>query len=505
MKILEKEGIIMHKKTTPEMVGIRSEDIKRYLECLENANLSTHSIVMMRHGKVFYEAYWKPFNENFLHRMYSVSKSFVALAIGFLEQDGIISLDDKIVDCFEEEITKNANDKIKTQTIKDMLMMCTGKPLAPWNWFDSGTEDRVKWYFDTSKENPETHKIPGTVFEYDSTGSFVLGALVEKKTGKKLMEYLREKLFDKIGVSEGAYALECPGGNAWGDSAVMCTSLDLAKVVNFTMNMGKHNGEQILNEKFVKDATSNLVSTASVGLTVSSYGYGYLIWRTRDNSFFFNGMGCQFGIAVPDKDMVFVINSDNQGILNAKSSIIDPFYEIIVHNAEEDALEENESAYEELIKFSDNLELFSLKNSIESQMQEKINGKTFTLSENPMGIKDVKFTFDNDSGTFLYTNAQGKKELKFGIGKNSFGKFPQEGYSDMVGGKSAPGNYYECAASGVWTHDNQLAVFVQIIDKYFGRLYMKFVFKDENTIAISMSKVAEAFMKEYEGYAEGRA
>lgn len=495
----------MYEKVTPESVGVKSEDIKKYVETLENANLSTHSIIMMRHGKVFYEAYWKPFDENFLHRMYSVSKSFVALAIGFLEQDGIISLDDKIVDCLDCEIVKNANDKIKTQTIKNMLMMSTGKPLFPWNWFETKAPDRVKAYFDTSDQNPHMQRIPGCIFEYDSWGSFVLGALVEKKTGKKLMDYLREKMFDKIGVSKEAYCLECPGGNAWGDSAVLCTALDLAKVVNFTMNMGNHNGEQILNEKFVKDATSNLINTNSGDFTVGSYGYGYLIWRTRENSFFFNGMGCQFGIAIPDKDMVFVINSDNQGIPNAKSSIIDAFYETVVHNVQDVAVEENEEAHKVLLDFSDNLKLFSLKNSSEENVASKINGKTFVLSENPMGIKDIKFTFTDKEGVCEYTNAQGKKELKFGIGENVFGKFPQEGYSDLVGGVEAPGNYYDCAASGVWTGATQLAVAVQVIDKYLGRLYMRFAFPDENTITVEMNKVAENFMNEYQGYAEGKA
>ena len=503
-KKTEKEGIIMFEKVTPEKVGVRSEDIKKYVKALENANLSTHSIVMLRHGKVFYEAYWKPFNKNFLHRMYSVSKSFVGLAIGFLEQDGLISLDDKIIDCLDKETTKNANEKIKMQTIRDMLMMSTGKPLVPWNWFEAKAPDRVKWYFDSSNENEETHKIPGTIFEYDSTGSFVLGALVEKKTGKKLMDYLREKMFDKIGVSKEAYCLDCPGGNAWGDSAVICTSLDLAKVVQFTMDMGNFQGEQILNKEYVKAATSDLVSTSSVAIHYGSYGYGYLIWRTRENSFFFNGLGCQFGIAIPDKDMVFVINSDNQGIETAKSTIIDLFYELLVHNVEDDELEENEKAHNDLLEYINNLKLFSLKNSKQTIMQEKINGKTYILNKNPMGIEYVKLTFDEKEGIFEYKNEQGEKQIKFGINENVFGKFPQEGYSDLVGGQEAPGNYYDCAASGAWTHENQLAVFVQVIDKYFGRLYIKFAFKDENTIALSMSKVAEDFMKEYEGYADGK-
>ena len=494
----------MYEKVTPESVGVKSEDIKKYVECLENANLSTHSIVMMRHGKVFYEAYWKPFNENFLHRMYSVSKSFVALAVGFAVQDGLFGLDDKIVDLLDEKIVENASDRVKMQTVRNMLMMSTGSPLEPWNWFATNAPDRVKAYFDKSVHNPHMQRIPGCIFEYDSWGSFVLGALVEKKTGKKRMEYLREKMFDKIGVSKEAYCLECPGGNAWGDSAVLCTSLDLAKVVNFTMNMGNHNGEQILNEKFVKDATSNLINTNAGAFSTGSYGYGYLIWRTRENSFFFNGMGCQFGIAIPDKDMVFVINSDNQGIPNAKSSIMDPFYEIIVHNAE-DKLDENDKAHKDLLEYSSNLKLFSLKDSKKENMSALINGKTFRVSENPMGIKDIKFTFSNNENIFEYTNEQGKKELKFGINENAFGNFPQEGYSDMIGGVKAPGNYYDCAASGAWTNENQLAIAVQVIDKYFGRLYMRFAFPDETTVAVEMNKVAENFMSEYQGYAEGKA
>ena len=495
----------MYEKVTPESVGVRSEDIKRYVESLENANLSTHSIVMMRHGKVFYEAYWKPFHKDFLHRMYSVSKSFVALAVGFAVQDGLFGLDDKIVDLLDEKTVENASEKVRMQTVKNMLMMSTGKSHAPWNWFESGAPDRVKAYFDSTVHNLHMQRIPGCIFEYDSWGSFVLGALVEKKTGKKLMDYLREKLFNKIGVSKGAYCLECPGGNAWGDSAVLCTSLDLAKTVNFTMNMGNHEGEQILNEKFVKDATSNLINTNAGEFSTGSYGYGYLIWRTRENSFFFNGMGCQFGIAIPDKDIVFVINSDNQGIPNAKASIIDTFYEIVVHNAKDEAISENEESHKELVDYSNNLKLFSLKDSKDVNISEKISGKTFKLKENPMGIKDIKFTFEGNTGIFEYTNEQGYKKLEFGIGENIFGKFPQEGYSDMVGGQSAPGNFYDCAASGKWTNENQLAIAVQVIDKYLGRLYMRFAFPDENTIAIEMNKVAENFMKEYQGYAEGRA
>ena len=105
--------------------------------------------------------------------------------------------------------------------------------------------------------------------------------------------------------------LKCPGGWSWGDSALICTARDLLKFSRFVMNYGKWNGEQLLNEKFLRDATSKLVDNNTKGVeTYDSQGYGYLIWRTYDNSFSFNGMGCQFGICVPDKDLILVYNGE---------------------------------------------------------------------------------------------------------------------------------------------------------------------------------------------------
>ena len=136
-------------------------------------------------------------------------------------------------------------------------------------------------------------------------------------------------------------------------------------------------------------------------------------------------------------------------------------------------------------------------------MAEKINGKTFVLEDNAMGIKEVKFTFDGDEGKIEYINAQGEKSFKFGFGKNVFGIFPQEGYSKETGSVSAPGHYYKCAVSADWQSNNTLYLNVQAIDDYFGRLHMFFQFMDENTITVVMKKTAEDFFNEYRGMAVG--
>ena len=65
--------------STPEKQGISSADILEYVKALEDADLATHSVIIARHGNIVFEKYWEPFHPEFLHRMYSVTKSFVSL------------------------------------------------------------------------------------------------------------------------------------------------------------------------------------------------------------------------------------------------------------------------------------------------------------------------------------------------------------------------------------------------------------------------------------------
>ena len=482
--------------STPEKQGISSADILEYIKALEDADLATHSVIIARHGNIVFEKYWEPFHPEFLHRMYSVTKSFVSLAIGFLEQDGLIDLDDAIVKYFPEELKNQRDKNIKNQTIRNMLMMSTAKP--PKRWFDARCNDRVRFYFENDSE--ET-RPGGTAFKYDSTGSFVLGALVERLTGKELMVYLREKLLDRIGFSKEAYMLKCPGGHSWSDSALLCKPTDLLKAAMFCMNKGKHNGKQILNEDYVTSATTKQTETAHLHSGCEGQGYGYQFWIGYDNSFFFNGMGSQFALCIPDKDIILVYNADTQDRPDAKSIILDKFFELISRRASDSALPENKNDTNALYQYSAPLKLFAAKGKKNSAAQNKINGVTYALDQNPMDISEMKLVFENDCGKLCYANAQGYKEIPFGLCKNEFSNFPQAGYSDTVGSQSGS-RLYGCASSGAWVSDNELYIKVQIVDTYFGVLNMHFSF-DNDTVSVRMSKVAEDFLNEYNGQANG--
>ncbi len=485
----------------PEECGISSKSIERFIRTIEDRRLYTHNLIIAKGDDIIYENYWQPFNVAFLHRQYSVTKSIVALAVGFAEQDGLVCLDDPISKYFPEEAKCAKSDLIKNQTVREMLTMTTS--LIPEQWIMAKCKDRVKFYFEnTSLANK---RPSGTVFSYDSTGSFILCAMVERVTGKTFMDYMREKCFDKIGVSREATCLTCPGGHSWGDSALLCTARDLYLMARFTMNYGKWNGEQLLNEDFVRTATSKLVDNDNDFVHEhNTLGYGYQIWRTYDNSFFFNGMGGQLAVCVPSKDLIMIYNGDNQGNnFNAKKNVVDAFFDIIVRPEQDlSNAQENQKSLEE---YSKTLKLAFLQGEKTSPIQDKVAGKTFRLEPNPMNIKWVRFTFNGFRSYMEYENATGVKRLNFSIGSNIFDHFPEEGYSDLVGAEYAPGNYYVMASSGAWVEPQKLGIHVMAIDKYFGRLAIIVGFKDEKTIGIKMTPFAECFFTEYNGFAEGYA
>lgn len=482
---------------TPEQAGVSSAHIKDYIDYLETNQISTHNMIMARGNEIFFEKYWEPFYPEFLHRMYSVTKSFVSLAIGFALQDGLLEIDDKIVDHFPTEAneSEHVDENVRKQTIRNMLMMSTAK--TPCGWFTDNKGDRVRCYF----KNPHPTREPGVRFEYDSCGSFILCALVERLTGMTLMDYLREKLLDKIGFSKEAYCLKCPGGHSWGDSALICMPRDLLLVARFVMNKGKWNGEQILNEDYITQATSKLIET-QMGTHIShnTHGYGYQFWRTYDNSFAFYGMGCQFAVCVPDKDMILIYNGDNQGYEGSEDMVVRGFFEYVARKAEDAPLAPNPEA-EEALKVP--MKLMVARGEAHTDLQDMINDVVFALQPNRMNITEFSLHFGEDVCYFDYINEQGKKRLPFGMLKNAFDYFPQEGYSDQVGSEWTKGHYYRCATSAAWLTETKLLLKVQIIDKYFGRMDIVLDFADENKVDINITKTAEYFLDEYPGSATG--
>ena len=487
-------------KITPEQAGISSAEVAEFVRMLERHGATTHSILMMKGENLFAEYYWKPFDRKFRHRMYSQTKSYVSLAIGLLEEDGKLSLDDKLLDYFADKADGEVKKYLPDLTIREMLMMSTAG--GPSYWFTSKDPDRTHMYVNEAGGA----RPSGTLWEYDSAGSQVLASLAEKLTGKPLMDFLRERIFNEIGTFQTAEILKTRNNDSWGDSALVCTPRDMISGGRFVMNYGNWHGKQLLNEKYLREATSRLVDNNETGFeTALSHGYGYQIWRTEMDGFGFIGMGDQLTVCVPSKDLIFVITSDNQGFAPIRTYILNGFFDRIARKMADEPLPENPAAYADLMELTSNLRLRAVSGETESPLIDKLNGVEYECAKNPMGWQNFKFGFDGTHGTLTYTNAQGEKVLPFGIGYNVFGKFPQLGYSNDHGGvRTTDGFMYDDAVSLAFRDDHKLMMRVQIIDRYFGNFTMIFAFKGDEAV-VTMSKTAEDFLGEYQGTALAKA
>ena len=484
----------MFEQIKPEEAGISSSRVLEYIERLERNGLAMHSVLIAKGDKLLCEAYWKPFDKDFNHRMYSETKSYTAIAIGLLEEDGKLSLDDKIADYFPELIEGELHPHQAELTIRDMLKMETTG--AGPNWFAGDDPDRTHLYFNNSAP---TYR-PATIYRYDSAGSQVLASLVDKLAGKPMFDFLYERIFSHLGTFKNATILKTRNGATWGDSALVCTSRDMLSFARFLMKGGVWDGKRLMNEDYIKTATSRLTDNNITGFRRhNAHGYGYQIWRW-ERGFGFNGMGGQYTVCVPECDLTLVCTADNQGHLGAGEIVISGFFDCIVRPALMKPLPIDHAAAKALDECLSSLTLATAVGEPTSPLIEKINGRTYIAEKNATGITRFSFCFNPDgTGEFRYTNAQGDKVIPFGLLKNVFAKFPELGYSDEYGGvRTTNGFMYDCASSAAFGTDTLLHLRVQIIDRYFGNMSARFGFCDDD-VTVCMVKNAEDFLGAYQG------
>ena len=485
------------KMTSPESVGIRTEHVHAMLASLVKRKIHMHSLLLMRGNNIFLDCYWKPFHEEYLHRMYSQTKSFVSVAVGLAEEDGLIDLDAPIASYFPEKIDTPLPDVLKEQTVRQMLTMTTvGKPKI--SWFRADDPDRTHLYF-SNRSDPL--RPAGTAWEYDSAGSQVLCALVEKVTGCSLFDYLNQRIFRKLGAFENAQILKTPNGNSWGDSALICTPHDMAVFARFVMNYGEWKGERLMNEAYLRTATTKQVHNATSIHDLPQYhGYGYQFWMVEGGGFAFVGMGDQLTVCMPEQDLIMVCTADNQGSPFARGYIFSQFLDCIVANAAPAPLPEDPATLEKLKAFSTDLTLHAATGDTDSPWRQKLHGVSYRCLENPLGWESFSLRFEDAcQGTLRYVKGGMEKELPFAVNANRFSKFPEDGYSHLVGGIPSDDGYrYDCAVSAAWLQENKLMLCVQIIDIYFGNLALVFSFRDDAAV-VTAQKNAEHFLDDYQG------
>ena len=317
--------------TFPEAKGISASCIIDTLSEIDIRGISMHSFLLCKDDCLVAEGYYAPVKKDDLHRMFSVTKSFVSIAIGLLQEEGRLSLDDSIVKFFPEYVpnTSEAHPWLLATTIRDMLSMRSCHASTTYDKFSSKT-DWVKSFFTVAP----THK-PGTVFHYDTSATHTLCALVEKLTGMKMLDYLRNKVLNEIGFSKEAYCLTDGFGVSMGGSGLMATSRDFMLFALLILNNGKSNGKQYISADYIKESTSFQTATCVTGPVPSeSQGYGLQFWIGEHNSIVCYGMGGQLAILLPEYNTAIVTTADTQGYQGGNQVIYDAIFRHILPELE---------------------------------------------------------------------------------------------------------------------------------------------------------------------------
>lgn len=486
--------------STPEQVGIPSAQVLRFLQSLHKRKLPMHTVLLMRGEQIFLDASWAPFDSQTPHRMYSVTKSFVSVAVGLALEDGLIDLDRPMWEYFPEKIDTPLPPELAAQTVRQMLTMTTAG--LPGSWFTSGDPDRTHHYF----HNRENCHPAGTVWKYDSHGSQVLCALVEKVTGKSLLDYLDQRIFRHLEAFTQARILKAPNGDSWGDSAMICTPRDLALFTAFVGRYGNWHGKQLMDAAYLKTATSPVVSNREANpFSLYNHGYGYQFWCTEKNGFVMKGMGGQLAFCIPDQELVMVCTADLQGDAWARDYILAQFLDLISDSVTDTPLAPDPAAQAELEALCKGLKLYAVKGGEDSPLRTKIHGKTYRCEANPLHWKGFTLYFDSqDAGRLVYEKDSGTLEIPFYVNQNRFGKFPELGYSKEYGAvRTTDGHTYKDAVSAAWIQPDKLMLYVQVIDDYYGNARITFSFK-EGLCQVSSVRHAEDFLWDYQGLALGK-
>lgn len=504
--------------------SISSGVLLRLLDRLQGTHIPLHSLHILHQGRTELRAYYAPCYPGQLHRMFSVSKSLTALAVLKLCETEQISPEASICDYFPEYLTENTHPWIRQTTIRDMLRMrsCHASTTYKFNM----EQDWVESFFTVEP----THK-PGTVFHYDTSSSHTLCALVEKLTGRPMLDYLKDMLLREMGWSEDSYMLTDPFGHSLGGSGLMATAEDLVLLGQFLLQEGSFHGRQLLSGELLAEALSWQSATAVTGPIASEcQGYGCFFWCGEHDARVCYGMGGQLILCYPAYELLVVTTADTQGMNGANQLIYNAVHEILLPALETSgagtfkaakaaaaktsgaeteasdqvslqqrlsrlAIEPVSSVFAQgcsprLRKPSQPAapELTSSVSFLDPQTDgRRINGQFYRIQGKSL-FTGLSLELKAASGVLRYTLNGTDCSLPFGLFEVIPCRFP---VYDMF-----------CASSGMWLDEHTFYIRTHLLDTSVGSVHFQLYF-GEDDVTVFLKKQEETLFGEYSGHIYG--
>lgn len=355
-------------RITPEQAGVPSSSILQFMDGCKKKGLELHSFMFLRHGKVYAESWYKPYNKDSHHIMFSFTKSLTSTAIGFANQEGLLSIDEYLVDIFPDKIPENPSENLKKCQIKHLLMMGCGHK----DEIEAMGISNPDWV--TAFLHHEFVYEPGTKFMYNTAGTNMLCAVLKKKTGMNLMEFLKPRLLDKLGMGDvPCYSLL--DGVSMGGAGSRLTTDKMARFIQFVANRGVWNGERLLEDSWFDLATEKQIGNAETSqLPDWQQGYGFQFWRcVPEGVFRADGAFGQYGVVCTKQDAVFIVTSASINM----HDVLNVIWEEILPQMSENPLPEDKEANAVLHYVLEHNEITPVLSRRITQLEEQYNGAVY--------------------------------------------------------------------------------------------------------------------------------
>lgn len=318
-------------------VGLDSVQLIEMADYLESRyEHQIHSIVIVKNDKLVFEKYYEGYqysndppgsNGDFIlfdretdHFLASVSKSITSVIFGAAVKSGFITnVDTLLVEVLPEYAHLLAGEKADI-SLEHLLCMSSGLQWDEWSTsYEDPANDVVALF---REDDPIAYILakplissPGEEFHYNSGGTNVLGAIIEKETGMSLLDFANEYLFDPLNVQGGVWE-KMAAGYYFASGGIYLRTRELTKIGYLFLNEGYWNEHQIITRDWVSESTVPHVQAGVLIPQSDFYGYQWWIMDFEANGqtyecFFAAGWGDQYMFVFPDQEMIITINSGN--------------------------------------------------------------------------------------------------------------------------------------------------------------------------------------------------
>lgn len=465
-------------RTSPEQQGIPSAAVLQFVEALESQINEIHSFMLLRHGSVVAEGWWSPYGHEHPHLLFSLSKSFTSTAVGFAIAEGYFSIDDPVLSFFPDETPAGDSDLLAGMRVRHLLSMSTGQAEDTWSYMvDRPDGNWIKGFFSV----PVVH-TPGSHFLYNTGATYMLSAIVQKTTGMKVVDYLTPRLFEPLGIENAAWS-ESPQGITAGGIGLCLKTEDVARFGQLYLQKGSWQGNQLLPEAWIDEATAFQISNANGAQPDWSQGYGYQFWQCRHGAYRGDGVFGQYCIVMPEQDAVLAITSgmdvfDMQQPLNL-------VWDILLPAMQPDTLPDDAAAQAALTQKLSGLAMSPVQGNPKSPIASQISGKTYAVDANELNIETLTLNFTGAGCIVSIKTAANEETIPCGYGEWHPGQttlFKQPLLFDTT----------PIASSGAWRDEDTYTMIARLYETPFFHTLVYHFAGDEMMVEVSINVSLES-------------